>query len=279
MAEILYHAATHPKHVLEAAHSLITGKEKSVTNVRKLGGKQVTFTGIMPEMISTLLHMGGTYEPDVATFLNDAVKPGNVFYDIGAHFGYHSQQAASLVGENGSVVSFEPSPKTAELLTQNLESFPHARVEQIAIGDGSRDTMSFTQLGTRFSAWNTGYEHRIAKPFARLAKPEKIIVPMRSVDQYVSAGNPPPNVIKVDVENGELQTLHGARETIRKYKPSIMIECGDRGRTAATSTKMTLEFLAAHGYKLYEFDNQTKSIHPHVIRSTPYRYMNVLAKA
>lgn len=48
------------------------------------------------------------YEPHVTAILKKVLAPGMVFLDIGANVGYFSCLAASIVGDNGCVLSFEP---------------------------------------------------------------------------------------------------------------------------------------------------------------------------
>ncbi|MEO6238809.1 MAG: hypothetical protein ABIQ52_17575, partial [Vicinamibacterales bacterium] len=50
------------------------------------------------------------YEPELAAAVRDALRPGDVFLDIGANVGFFSILAARLVGDSGRVVAFEPHP-------------------------------------------------------------------------------------------------------------------------------------------------------------------------
>jgi FkbM family methyltransferase len=54
------------------------------------------------------LRAGGAYEPDVTNLLRLALRPGDVFVDIGANVGYFSVLGGLLVGPEGRVVSVEP---------------------------------------------------------------------------------------------------------------------------------------------------------------------------
>jgi hypothetical protein len=47
-------------------------------------------------------------EPGTCEWIDREVKPGDVFYDIGANIGVYSIMAARRVGETGRVFAFEP---------------------------------------------------------------------------------------------------------------------------------------------------------------------------
>ena len=57
-----------------------------------------------------LSRMGGYRwkEPDTVEWINRYVKPGDVFYDIGANLGLYSILAAKLLQGRGKVYRFEP---------------------------------------------------------------------------------------------------------------------------------------------------------------------------
>src|SRR5260370_41721829 len=49
----------------------------------------------------------GTYEPAIEKAMLSDLKPGSVFYDVGAHIGILSLVAARIVGKSGAVFAFE----------------------------------------------------------------------------------------------------------------------------------------------------------------------------
>jgi hypothetical protein len=51
---------------------------------------------------------GTPYEPAVTDAIATALKPGDVFIDVGANIGYFTVLAAHLVGSGGRVIAFEP---------------------------------------------------------------------------------------------------------------------------------------------------------------------------
>ena len=52
------------------------------------------------------LMWGAAYEPDVRKCLAALLRPGNTFVDVGAHIGFFSLLASSLVGSQGKVYAW-----------------------------------------------------------------------------------------------------------------------------------------------------------------------------
>src|SRR4051794_32864724 len=59
-------------------------------------------------------YLFGTSEPQEQALLKQWLKPGAVFYDVGANIGFFSTLAGRLVGNTGAVYAFEPFPESAE---------------------------------------------------------------------------------------------------------------------------------------------------------------------
>src|SRR5262245_48280046 len=51
---------------------------------------------------------GMPYEPGVTDAIVTALRPGDVFVDVGANIGYFTVLAAAVVGDRGRVIAFEP---------------------------------------------------------------------------------------------------------------------------------------------------------------------------
>jgi FkbM family methyltransferase len=60
-----------------------------------------------------------TAEPEIQKILAERLRPGMVFYDVGANIGFFTLAAARLVGETGKVFSFEPDAEVAYRLREN----------------------------------------------------------------------------------------------------------------------------------------------------------------
>ena len=80
---------------------------------------------------------------------------GSVAIDIGANIGCHTSMLASLVGETGRVIAYEPQPLLAQILRLNTASKPaDVVVRPVAVG-ATRGTVS-VMLPDYGSAENPG---------------------------------------------------------------------------------------------------------------------------
>jgi FkbM family methyltransferase len=60
------------------------------------------------------------YEPPTRDLLERVLRPGDLFVDVGAHWGFFSLQAATHPAGGVEVVAFEPDLTNATVLTENV---------------------------------------------------------------------------------------------------------------------------------------------------------------
>ena len=70
-------------------------------------------------VLSKLIYNG--FENDEVSFTAKFLRKGDTFFDIGANIGLFSLTASNVVGNEGKIFSFEPSPKTFSRLKSNIE--------------------------------------------------------------------------------------------------------------------------------------------------------------
>jgi len=70
----------------------------------------------------TASYSRAAHGPEIQALLREVLKPGDVFYDVGAHFGFYSFLAAGLVGPRGDVRCFEPDPDNFARLQQHMHA-------------------------------------------------------------------------------------------------------------------------------------------------------------
>jgi FkbM family methyltransferase len=161
------------------------------------------------------------FERAERAFLRRFLQPGMAVIDIGAHQGFYTLLAARQVGPNGGVYSFEPSPREQKALRFNLKlnRCKNVRIQPFALG--SEETTSDFYLVNEF---NTGCNS--LRPPDVQESTSKVTVKVRTLDKWIAEEKLKRlDLIKLDVEGGELEALKGAERTLRaKPRPVIMCE-------------------------------------------------------
>jgi FkbM family methyltransferase len=152
----------------------------------------------------------GLYEYDKQQVIAREVRPGSVFYDVGANVGFYSLLASSLVGK-GRVFAFEPVPRNLDYLRRHLvlNRVENVEVLELAVSDRkSTATFQIEQTGFR----------------GHLSAQGGISVSTVTLDYLVKEGRIlPPDYIKMDIEGAELLALRGTRETFERYRPVLFL--------------------------------------------------------
>ena len=97
------------------------------------GPAQDLWLHLNPRTGKTYFEGGG--EPEVQETLQQHLRAGMIFYDVGANIGFFSLLAARLVGKEGRVVAFEADPEIAARLREHVarNEFGWITVEEKAV--------------------------------------------------------------------------------------------------------------------------------------------------
>ena len=164
----------------------------------------------------------GTYEPELQSGILALVKPGMIAYDVGANIGYISLLMAKAVGEIGRVVAFEALPENLARLRVNLEL--NAKGDQVQVEAGAVvDRTGPVEFQVGPSAGMGKAEGSAGRQ--NIQYPDSIVVDGFALDDYIySEDNPEPEVIKIDIEGGEVLALPGMRRTLAGARPLVFLE-------------------------------------------------------
>jgi len=170
------------------------------------------------------IYLTGTFQRDSVLVMRKLIQPGDVVLDIGAHFGSQTMFAARAAGPRGRVYTFEPTGYAYRALLKNISLNPEysSRIvaEQMYVASGAAAAVP-AQV---YSNWPlvTGepvHEHHRGI----LESIDGAFV--ESIDGYCrSRGIDTVRVMKIDVDGFECEVLRGARETLRRSRPPILIE-------------------------------------------------------
>ena len=151
------------------------------------------------------LYLRKAFEPELTQVLRRAVRPGDVFVDIGANFGWYTNWL--LVKEPGlrAVYAYEPLAAIFRLLERSLRANGCERrcvARRLAIGSkpGTVSIKTFEGLDPM---------HASFYPLADLPFKEEE-VPVEPLDALATEMVAAPAVIKCDVEGAEREVLLGS---------------------------------------------------------------------
>jgi FkbM family methyltransferase len=178
------------------------------------------------------------YEAETIAMLREDARPAAVVADIGAHIGFESLVLARLVGESGTVLSFEPDPTNLARLRQNLKinSITNVRLIDRAVSKSTGIHL--------FDAQGSTTSHLVSgKVDARGG--ETMQVQTVSLDDFFYDEHAPiPSLLKIDVEGHELAVLEGGERFLAQFKPALLLEMH-----AEQSMLKCLRLLMPIGYK------------------------------
>lgn len=148
--------------------------------------------------------------------LPDVIPPGRLAIDVGANKGVYTRLLASLASH---VHAFEPNPKAYRWLERALP--PNVTTHPVALSD--REGTAELYLPQR----GTGFSNQLGSLNVVKADSPHAVVPVqtRTLDSCALSDV---GFVKVDVEGFELQVLDGARGTIARDKPVLLIELEER---------------------------------------------------
>jgi FkbM family methyltransferase len=125
--------------------------------------------------------------------------------------GYYSLKFAKLVGEEGAVISFEPSLINFSKLNENIKSA--SNISTLNIGVGRSESKLFISQG----ADDIGATSRIID----IATGNGQWVDIFPIDNIVLQ-NRFPNAIKIDVEGYEVEVIEGAINALANHELKVV---------------------------------------------------------
>jgi FkbM family methyltransferase len=211
------------------------------------GGKLLVRTD---DVLGRVLAISGVHEPNVTAAFTDALEPGDVCLDVGAHIGYYTVVAAKIVGAAGHVHAFEPSPDSYRRLVRNVElnALENVTMHELAVDE---------EAGTAILYEPTGQNSGLATLDPVLAA--KSTLPAREVQVRVapvSAVVPGDDlrrvrVIKIDVEWHELGVLRSLRPLFELGNPlAVFVEWNPRKSAPHAADEMRA-LCETHGFAIY----------------------------
>lgn len=207
----------------------------------------ITYELDLNELIDSSIYYRGCFEPMTTAVINKYVRQGMTVLDIGANIGAHTLRLAKLVGEDGKVIAFEPMSWAFSKLERNIElnDFSNIIIEKIALSNVNQGRQSVYFR----TSWPLDGDSSNAN--------KKEDVDFITLDEYIRIGSVGKvDFCKIDVDGYEYKVIEGGVNSIRKFKPVMIIEVGRYTlENFGDSLEDLIDLLASLGYSFYSERN------------------------
>lgn len=187
----------------------------------------------------------------LAPLVRTLVPEDGIVFDVGAHAGQCTKLFARLA-PSGLVVAVEPGSYARLILRTALRLNRLRNVAVLPMALGERSGVALLSVPVKRSgSYGFGLSH-LGAADARTAEVEAVAVATLD-DVAASLGLERLDLIKADIEGYELRLVMGARATLARFRPALLLELDD-GHLARAGDTLAAAWntLAALGYRPYE---------------------------
>jgi FkbM family methyltransferase len=207
-----------------------------------------------------------SYAPLVSDAIRRLLKPGDVFFDVGANVGYLSAIAAGIVGIRGQVHAFEPAPEYFAQLKRLAELNPAHSIFANPCAAGEKNTVRTIYL-TREAGQNTLVSHYKGAIDITATQQVRVV----RLDSYIEEEEIERiALIKIDVEGYELNVLKGLERYFRRagHRPPIICEVAPRAYPLmATALSDLARYMKSFGYSAFDVADGASAVDVCAMRS------------
>lgn len=145
------------------------------------------------------------------------IRPGQTVIDVGAFVGQYTLLAARKVGPMGRVIAFEPMPATYRILIEHLllnNFLDRVEIWPLAVGH----TNGFVNIYFQGHDPVRGHNSTSFVGFSEKGLRENMrsqVVPCVALGPFLDGIGIKPDVIKIDIEGGEIETLQSLRHILQ----------------------------------------------------------------
>lgn len=161
--------------------------------------------------VASSVLINGTYEPELLNEIYKTLKTGYCFIDGGANIGFFSLIASKIVGQTGTVISFEPTPLTHTYLKKNININNASNITISKYGlSSSKKQLPFQMFS------NPEGNSIISNKVCKLTDENEIIqIKTISIDEFCKENKISRiDLIKLDIEGQELEAIKGAKKVL-----------------------------------------------------------------
>lgn len=213
---------------------------------------------IMPELAVGSLDYGSWGSGKNSGFASwvDACRGTHAVLDIGAHIGLYTLPASRVLAPDGHCYAFEPAAANVAALERHiaLNHCENITIVPMLVGAEDRDAVPFFEQSSV-----VGMNSVVATD--QTARYPRTVRPQTTLDTYCTAHRIAPDVVKIDVEGGELGVLDGARAILASARPRVWLSVHPRHLAClGTSTDALAACIAELGYRVTAKDGNPADV-------------------
>lgn len=207
-----------------------------------------------------LMNRKELYEKEVTLKICELLKIGDTFVDVGAHIGWFTLLAASIVGKSGRVLAVEPDMTNFKYLQRQVkinELDGNVRLRKYAVTSETGDVTLFFNSDNDggHSLWPTWRhkDNKISMKQRKSSTVEGITLDELCEKEGISYIN----ILKVDTEGAEVKVFKGAKKLLSNQCIAyIVAEALEFGLNQMGSNVLEMvEMMEDYGYQAYQLDD------------------------
>jgi len=235
--------------------------------------------------VSSSIFLTDDFEPHVEQYICSHIDPCKTFVDIGANIGWFTliagrkmaQYWSAEKGEHGRIISFEANANTAKILMSNVVASPYRDqidVFPYALSDAT-DILYFEDMKVGNIAGSSVHRGKLDNlteaqqdvvdkydgSYEAVGQNPLLKTPCLTLDDVLEDHRQDIGLIKIDVEGSEPSVIRGAKETLKRFKPDMLVEFhGDKLRLVSDDTPESLVAqIQELDYTFYDFQSDNKN--------------------
>jgi FkbM family methyltransferase len=164
------------------------------------------------------------YELPTRNLLERVLRPGDVFVDVGAHWGYFTLQATTHPAGNIQAIAFEPDPLNGSILFRNISRNGQAqKAHMVCAACGDQFDLAPLVESQHFNMMSSIRGVGLKGPFTQGASKLVAVLALDNALAYFPHVAGVRLILKVDAEGFEPQVLAGARRLLDSGRVPLII--------------------------------------------------------
>lgn len=196
----------------------------------------------------------GLYETELEAIIQQSLRPGDIYVDVGAQLGFTALQAFEQIGPAGRALLIDADPRAIRGLKRMIRSIPRekrpkTRVVHRVCSDAPGQTLDFELLDVvGHSKVSTGGDQRRVAHFE---------IETVSLDGLLENLRKPVRFMKIDVEGHEISVLKGMQCLLSERRVEVLVLEKNLGllEQSLHSGRDLFSFLTHFGYSGYSLEH------------------------